>query len=84
MARAILDSVGAPHVKVTPATEEMLQGPVAAAVRAPEPDWGAPRPADWIRGGAWGSQRAVLFSGLPVAAQVGARSWGGGRRGAVG
>lgn len=71
MARAILDSVGASAVKVLPATDEMLAGPVSAAVRADELDWSAPRPADWIRGGAWGSQRVVLFSGLPVAAQVG-------------
>jgi hypothetical protein len=70
MARALLDSLGADRVKVLPATQSMLAGPVGAAVREPEADWSAPRPADWIQGGAWGSQRCILFSGLPVSAQV--------------
>jgi hypothetical protein len=45
---------------------------VAEAIAAEEMDWSAPRPADWLRGGEWGSQRTVLFAGLPLAMQVGA------------
>lgn len=85
MARALLDAVGADSVKVLPATNEMLNGPVEAAIHEQEVDWGAPRPADWIRGGAWGSQRVILFSGLPVAAQVkGLCGWDSGGQGLVG
>lgn len=70
MARALLDAAGARDVKVLPATAEMLHGTVGAAVAEPEVDWAAARAPDWIRGGAWGSQRCILFSGLPLSAQA--------------
>ena len=76
MTRALLDALGGAAIKVLPATEEMLAGTVGEAVRADEIDWALPRPADWVLGGAWGSQRAILFSGLPVAEQVRERSEG--------
>jgi hypothetical protein len=41
----------------------LLQAPLALALSEPEIDWAAPRPPDWIMGGAWGSQRTILFSG---------------------
>jgi hypothetical protein len=70
IARVLLDTLGAHRVKVLPATQPMLEGSVEAAVHADEVDWGAPRPEGWIMGGAWGSQRTILFSGLPLSAQV--------------
>ncbi len=42
----------------------MLYGTVDEAVHQEEIDWAAPRPEDWARGGGWGAQRTVLFSGL--------------------
>lgn len=41
----------------------MLQGPLDLALATPEVDWSAPRPPEWILGGAWGSQRTIMFSG---------------------
>lgn len=70
MARALLDSLGGAEIKVLPANEEMLSASVGEAVHAEEIDWSLPRPGDWIRGGAWGSQRVILFSGLQIAEQV--------------
>jgi hypothetical protein len=79
MVRVMLDTLGAHDVKVLPVLPAMLEGTVAAAAGAPEVDWGAPRPEEWVRGGAWGSQRAVLFSGLSLPTQVG-RAAGAGTR----
>lgn len=79
MSRALLDSLGGHDIKILPASEDMLANTVREAVRADEMDWGLPRPADWVRGGGWGAQRAVLFSGLPVAAQVRPRAHAGRR-----
>lgn len=64
MARATLDQVGGHGVKVLPSTQEMLHEPIDVVIHMPEVDWTQPRPEDWVQGGAWGSQRAVLFSGL--------------------
>lgn len=61
--RASLDSLGAQQVKVLPASDDMLTDSVELALLTPEVDWSAPRPQEWIRGGTWGSQRTVLFSG---------------------
>lgn len=52
-------------MQVVPVTERMLFESVDETIWAPEVDWSAPRPEAWIRGGGWGSQRVVLFSGLP-------------------
>lgn len=61
----VLDAVRAQDVKVVPCTESMLFSPLAQALAHPEPDWEAPRPSGWeYRGGSWGSQRTILFSGL--------------------
>lgn len=60
----MLDSVGGHDIRVLPCTQDMLYGTVDAAVWTPEIDWSQPRPGDWIMGGGWGSQRAVLFAGL--------------------
>jgi hypothetical protein len=64
--RATLDSLGAHQVKVLPASDDMLNNSLEAALTAPEVDWSAPRPPEWIRGGTWGSQRTVLFSGMCI------------------
>jgi len=61
--RATLDSLGAHHVKVLPASNDMLNNSVDLALQEPEVDWSAPRPPEWILGGNWGSQRTILFSG---------------------
>ncbi|GIL58408.1 hypothetical protein Vafri_13539, partial [Volvox africanus] len=68
--RALLDSAGGHVVKVLPVTESMLYGTVDEAVHLAEQDWAAPRVPDGPRGGGWGSQRTVLFSGLGLPAQL--------------
>ncbi|CAL8462278.1 g1809 [Coccomyxa elongata] len=70
MVRAILDSAGGHAVKVIPVKEELLYERMSTAIHLPEPDWGKARPVDWTRGGAWGSQRTILFSGMKLAAQA--------------
>jgi hypothetical protein len=77
--RATLDSLGAHQVKVLPASDDMLNNSLEAALTAPEVDWSAPRPPEWIRGGTWGSQRTVLFSGMCIG-----QGRGGGGRGVGG
>ena len=59
--RALLDSAGGHDVRVLPCRGDALHGSLAQALAAPEPDWAAPRPPDWTRGGEWGSQRVALF-----------------------
>jgi hypothetical protein len=51
-------------VKVIPVKDELLYEKMSTAIRLPEPDWEAARPEGWTRGGAWGSQRTILFSGM--------------------
>lgn len=68
--RCTLDAIGAPHLKLLIAEEKLLHSDLSTALTMPEIDWQAPRPPDWIQGGAWGSKRAILFSGLSVAQQV--------------
>ena len=46
------------------ASRELLTAPLAEALRAPEPDWSAPRPVEVAYGGGFGTPRVVLFSGL--------------------
>eukprot|EP00892_Ulva_mutabilis_P009346 jgi/Ulvmu1/6784/UM030_0122.1 len=67
--RCTLDAVGASHLKLLIADEELLHSNLDTALRMPEIDWQQPRPPDWIQGGAWGTRRVVLFSGLSVAQQ---------------
>eukprot|EP00775_Hariotina_reticulata_P003320 gene3320-3597_t len=62
VARATLDSLDAHQVKVLPVSQEMLQLPLELAVQQQEIDWTSPRPPQWIMGGAWGSQRTLMFS----------------------
>lgn len=62
--RVILDTAGGHEVKVIPCTEDLLQEPVERVLRLPEPQWDQPRPESWTRGGAWGSSRVILFSGM--------------------
>ena len=80
--RAILDGAGAQHVKVIPCKDDMLYERMGLIIGLPEPDWAAPRPPSHSRGGDWGAQRTILFSGMKCAlglscmlrAQPGARS----------
>jgi hypothetical protein len=62
--RVILDSAGGHEIKVIPCTEELLHQSVESVLRLPEPQWELPRPDNWTRGGAWGSNRAILFAGM--------------------
>lgn len=68
--RAVLDALHARHIKVLVCDAALLDTPVAAAAATAEMDWTAPRPPNAAGGGGWGSQRAILFTGLTVAAQV--------------
>ena len=63
----MLDAVGGHEIKIVPVSEGMLHDTVDAALNQPEPDWESPRADDWTRGGAWGSQRTILFGGLTCA-----------------
>ena len=67
MVRVLLDAAGGADVKLVPVLSPQLHAPMEAALSAPEPDWAAPRPAEWGAGGGWGSQRAMLTAGLPCA-----------------
>ena len=68
--RAMLDQVGAAHVKVVPCSQRLLYATQAEALAEPEPNWEGARQEEWMRGGAWGSKRVALFSGLSIATQV--------------
>lgn len=68
--RCTLDAIGAPTLKLLIADEKLLYSDLATALTTPEIDWQSPRPPHWIQGGAWGSKRVILFSGLSVAQQV--------------
>ncbi|KAL6752564.1 hypothetical protein V8C86DRAFT_2439210 [Haematococcus lacustris] len=78
MVRQMLDAVGAAAIKVLPISgSEALHESVDAVLWAPEQDWAAPRhvadlrgEADPLGGGGWGSQRAVLFSGISIKVQA--------------
>ena len=72
MVRVLLDAAGGADVKVVPVVSAQLHTPTEASLSSPEPDWAAPRPAEWGAGGGWGSQRTLLIAGLPCA-----RSWPG-------
>jgi hypothetical protein len=70
IARVVLDAAGGEAVKVVPVTGDMLHMELREALQAPEPDWEQPRPPDAPRGGGWGSQRALLISGLGCVPQL--------------
>eukprot|EP00884_Botryococcus_braunii_P004215 jgi/Botrbrau1/13795/Bobra.0056s0045.2 len=70
MVRVILDTAGGYDIKVIPCTEELLHTSVEKVLRLPEPQWELPRPESWTRGGAWGSNRAILFAGMKLTAQA--------------
>ncbi|CAG9465665.1 unnamed protein product [Pedinophyceae sp. YPF-701] len=68
--RHLLDRIGAQTVRVVPASDSVLRMSVREAIGVPEPRWNEPSKADDYAGGAWGSSRAVLMSGLPPSDQV--------------
>ena len=72
--RAILDAAGGREVKVIPCDDGMLYEPMSRAVSLAEPDWEQPRAEGWTRGGAWGSQRTILFSGMKYAPPMSRKS----------
>jgi hypothetical protein len=74
MIRYMLDAIQASHVKVIIADEQMLYSTQDLAIHSEEIDWEQPRPQEWAQGGAWGSQRVCMFSGLSIAQQVRATS----------
>lgn len=62
--RAVLDGAGGAAIKVLACTDDVLYGTLDEAIYAQEIDWSQPRPSSWDRPSAWGSQKAVLFSGM--------------------
>ncbi len=63
----MLDAAGGHSVKLLPATQALLYASVDEALAADEPDWQTPREHLSVANdavGAWGTQRAVLFSGM--------------------
>ena len=65
--RATLDYAGGHDVRVIPCKEDMLYERMGVIIGLPEPDWASARPEGWTRGGSWGSQRTILFSGMKCA-----------------
>jgi hypothetical protein len=70
MIRVLLDELHAEHVKVIIGDHETLLKPQSEVLDLPEIDWAARRGPRQGGGGGWGSQRAILFSGLSIAQQV--------------
>jgi hypothetical protein len=70
MMRALLDHLGAKHVKVIICNEKILFSPQSVALQEREIDWQSPRIDGLGGGGGWGSHRAILFGGLSLAQQV--------------
>lgn len=70
MMRALLDHVGAEHVKVIICNEKILFSPQSVALQEEEIEWQSPRIDELGGGGGWGSHRAILFGGLSLAQQV--------------
>ena len=70
MIRALLDICEAHHVRLIVGDRATLLKPQHQAVREAEVDWAAPRTPLQAGGGGWGSQRAIMFSGLSIAQQV--------------
>jgi hypothetical protein len=70
MIRVLLDELQAQHVKVIIGDQHTLLKMQSEVLALPEIDWSSPREARQGGGGGWGSQRAILFSGLSIAQQV--------------
>lgn len=70
MVRVMLDTIGLHDVRVVPLTDALLHALQGQVLHAEEPDWESPRQMHQFPLGAWGSQRACLFSGLSIAKQV--------------
>lgn len=63
--RELLDELGGHEVPVIPVPQAHLTQPLVAALSLREPDWENPRQhGRFNQGGEFGSQRAVIFSGL--------------------
>ena len=63
--RELLDELGGHDVPVIPVPQAHLARPLSDALSLPEPDWESPRVSErFNQGGEFGSQRAVIFSGL--------------------
>ena len=64
--RVLVDELGGYDVPVIPARSEHAWMTLEEVARTREPDWESPRDAALARGGQYGSQRAVIFSGLDL------------------
>lgn len=64
--RVIVDELGGYDVPVIPARSEHAWMTLEEVARSPEPDWESPRGFCTARGGEYGSQRALAFSGLDL------------------
>lgn len=64
--RVIVDELGGYDVPVIPAISEHTWMTLEEVARSPEPDWESPRVVSTARGGEYGSQRALAFSGLDL------------------
>ena len=64
--RVILDELGGYDVPVIPARSEHAWMTLEEVAHSPEPDWESPRVVSTARGGEYGSQRALAFSGLDL------------------
>ena len=64
--RVLVDELGGYDVPVIPARSEHAWMTLEEVARTREPDWESPRDAGLARGGEYGSQRAVIFSGLDL------------------
>ena len=64
MIRGALDLANAVQIKVLPCTQDMLHMPLVRALEEEELDWSLSRPKNLPQGREWGSQRAVLISGM--------------------
>jgi hypothetical protein len=64
--RVLVDELGGYDVPVIPARSEHAWMTLEEVARTREPDWESPRDAALARGGEYGSQRAVIFSGLDL------------------
>lgn len=60
-----MDQLGWEAARAIPVTTPMLYRPVSEALQQPEPAWDEPRTENW-QGGGWGSERILLFSGMPT------------------
>ena len=63
--RELLDELGGHDVPVVPVAQSYLKNPLLETLSIPEPNWENPRnEEEFNKGGEYGSQRCVIFSGL--------------------